>query len=121
MKFTRRGWGVAVFIGSAFLAVAAEPPAPKLLGIVRVENRKSALLELKEQTPWGTMVTRKPILSEGECDAAFTVTAIDEKEATVSMTHGRETLTVSLGQGPEEALANRALHFKAASFDQALD
>ena len=67
------------------------------------------------------MVTRKPILSEGECDGAFAVTAIDEKEATVSMTHGRETLTLSLGQGPEEALANRALHFKAASFDQVLD
>src|SRR5205085_1721340 len=36
-------------------------------------------------------------------------------------THGGETLTVSLGQGPEEALANRALHFKAASFDEVLD
>jgi len=112
---------VALLIAGAASCIAADPLAPKLLGIVSTENRKRALLEVKEQSPWGAIVTRKPILAEGERDGTFAVTAIDEKTATVSIQHGGETLTVRLEQAPGEELADRTLNFRSAGMDQVLD
>jgi len=91
---------VALLIAGAASCIAADPLAPKLLGIVSTENRKRALLEVKEQSPWGAIVTRKPILAEGERDGTFAVTAIDEKTATVSIQHEAEPLTLRLEQAP---------------------
>src|SRR5712691_6100380 len=96
VKFIPPGCALVFLVAGASTCLAAEPPAPKLLGIVRIENRKSALLEVNEQTPRGAIVTRKPILAEGERDGSFAVTAIDEKTATVSIQHGVEPLTLRL-------------------------
>jgi len=112
---------VGLLIAGAACCLAAELPAPKLLGIVCIENRKSALLELKDQTRWGAIVTRKPILAEGERDGSFVVTAIDEKTATVSIQHEAEPLTLRLEQAPGEELPNRTLHLRSAGIEQLLD
>src|SRR5438270_3489134 len=57
----------------------------KLDGIVRLENRRVALLELTTENKFRQVITRIQILAEGEGDpeAACDVLAIDEQQAKV--------------------------------------
>ena len=119
-----RGLGLALVL---FGAIPNWPswaaPAPKLTGIVRLDNRKQALLELTEEFRPGALLTRKPILTEGERDGNYALMAIDERTARVSLRFEPtgELFELKLDQPPGEELANRTLNFQSADLLQVLD
>ncbi len=123
MKALRGGCWFALGLSTAlFNGAAAATPEPRLTGIVQLENRRLALLELHDESRFGAVITRNPILREGERDGTYDVIAINEKSAKVTLRHATdETIELSLGQGPTEELANRSVNLRSASLEQVLE
>src|SRR5437867_262279 len=124
MTSYRRGLGLALILFGAIPTWPAwAAPAPKLTGIVRLEDRKRALLELTEEFRPGALLTRKPILTEGERDGNYALMAIDERTARVSLRFEPtgELFELKLDQPPGEELANRTLNFQSADLLQVLE
>ncbi len=120
MKPSCLGIWLALMVGSSMVlsAAPAETALPKLTGIVRLEQRKVALLE------WDRL-NRPPagyLLAEGESVSGCEVTAIDERTGRVTVRHRPtdQTVTLKLDQAGEE-LANRTFQFQAAKLELVLE
>lgn len=117
MKAALQGFWLTCLLGSHVSNLqAADTPAVKVTGIVRLANRTRALLELKER-----FQVRSVTLAEGERDGGYEVAAINEKAAKVTLRHGADPLIeAALDQASGEELAKRTLNFQSAKLEDVL-
>src|SRR5438477_6668116 len=120
MNAARGGYWLVLWSCFAQCAHAnAAPSEPRLTGIVVLENRRMALLELPVEISGRSVTIEKPILKEGEHDGAYNLIAIDEKGAKVALRKGtEEAVELKLDQAPGEELANRTINLTSAALEQ---
>lgn len=116
MKVGRGFRAVCLCLTGGHLAAAEFFPTPALTGIVRVGGRNQALLEIQTPDRSGTMT---PILGINARVQGWSVTAIDEATATVSVEHNAQQWTLSLPQSAQ--ISNRALNLRGAALRQVLE
>jgi hypothetical protein len=113
---TRWVWHLAWLAIATVPAVRGAEVPPKLTGLVRIEDKPVALLEIVEQ-PWGTI--QNPILRMGERYGTVELIAVDQEDgsAVVSVSGRKEILRVYTNQPP----SNRSINLHQTRVEQVFE